>query len=329
MPSSPRLFLLLVLLLASVPLRDARPADHDDTNGLKAIPRHDARLTDLHVFTVGDKLAIAVSTNPMIPKTASSYTFPSDLSLRINVDGSSKVRFDDATASAAFGGTVQKPDKIEADQAIVVTFDGAHFRTEGIGQPHAASCRFFAGLRDDPFIRGPRRERNVGAVVAACPLKAFTRKSSTLLVWATTSVPTPSGPTGDHGGRALRSQFAQNLALNDLSPAEQSTVLGAHPDVVIFDTTRPAEFPNGRALTDDVVDLAAAPAVCGADDSCAAAQDVLNTDAPFPSTNDRPFLAEFPYLADPHPPCGGGGQACCSVGAACGAGLACTAGVCL
>ena len=52
------------------------------------------------------------------------------------------------------------------------------------------------------------------------------------------------------------------------------------PSVMIYDTWRPAAFPNGRELVDDVVDLVGEPGTLA---------------------NDAPFLAEFPYLAPPHP----------------------------
>jgi hypothetical protein len=63
---------------------------------------------------------------------------------------------------------------------------------------------------------------------------------------------------------------------------------GLLPDVMIYDLSKPAAFPNGRALTDDVVDLVGDPRL-------------LANDSPFPSENDLPFLATFPYLAAPHP----------------------------
>ena len=74
--------------------------------------------------------------------------------------------------------------------------------------------------------------------------------------------------------------------LNTEHPRRHLRRLGMVPDVVIYDTSRPAAFPNGRELEDDVVDLVGNPAI-------------LANDAPFPSANDVPFLAVFPYLAPP------------------------------
>ena len=65
-------------------------------------------------------------------------------------------------------------------------------------------------------------------------------------------------------------------------------VLVVSTNPAIYDTARPAAYPNGRALTDDVVDLVGDPRV-------------LETDGPlFPTENDMSFLPNFPYLAPPH-----------------------------
>lgn len=302
--------LALAVLAAAWP---AGAADHDDTPALKETPRHEARLTDLHVFTrmqpgpgrrsrARARLVMALSTNPTIPTSAASYLFPSDLELKIHVDRTSRVDFDaDPVATATYGGTISKPAKISPEIVFTITFDEegtAHLATEGLDAD--APVSFFAGLRDDPFIRGPRQGRNVASVVIELPLQmvAAGRPHQTLLVWATSSVPSPSGPIGDLGARALRSQFAANLDLNDYAdPADHDRVLGVVPDVLIFDTTRPAGFPNGRLLTDDVVDLVADPGVLASD--CPAPGDPVKCS---PEANDLPFLEAFPYLAPPHPP---------------------------
>jgi len=73
------------------------PADHGDTPLLASLGRPDARLTDLHVFTRGDRLVIAVSTNPAVPPGLTSYLWSSDVTFDVNVDnsGDARVRFDD------------------------------------------------------------------------------------------------------------------------------------------------------------------------------------------------------------------------------------------
>ncbi len=280
--------LLLTMALTAAP---AFPSDHDDTPLLKEIARHDARITDLHAFTNGDRLVLVLATDPTVPPSVTTYLYPEDLHLWIDVDNDSEVRFDDPADAAAFGGTIVRPERIRPDVTFHVSFENGtpRLRTKGLSQAARASLRFFAGLRDDPFIRGPRIGRNVAAVVIDVPLASVLDRQPTLLVWARSRVPEIRGPIADLGARSLRSQFPENNALNTLPPREHLKKLGLKPDVVVYDTSRPAAFPNGRALTDDVVDLVGDARI-------------LATDTPFPSANDVAFLDEFPYLAPPHPP---------------------------
>lgn len=277
------------LCLAALP---ARASDHDDTPLLKSVGRHDARLTDLYAFVRDERLVLVVATNPAIPEGVADYLFPDDLVISIYIDTNAHVSFDDPDALAVYGGTVRRPEKIRENVIFDVTFTGgvAHLETSGLSGKARRSVRVFAGLRDDPFIRGPRIGRNIAAVVIDLPLHAIVHgRGRPLLVWAGSSVPEVDGPIADLGGRALRSQFPENQALNDLHPSEHQRQLGMPPDVIILDPTRPIKFPNGRELADDVVDLVS--------DARA-----LSTDAPFPSQNDVPFLSEFPFLAPAHLP---------------------------
>jgi hypothetical protein len=59
------------------------------------------------------------------------------------------------------------------------------------------------------------------------------------------------------------------------------------PDVLSFDPSRPAEYPNGRAFTDDVINYRLA----------------FLTKNQCPPTGLKPhtdFLKEFPYIGAPH-----------------------------
>ena len=63
---------------------------------------------------------------------------------------------------------------------------------------------------------------------------------------------------------------------------------GTLPDVLHFDPSKPAEYPNGRAFTDDVIDIRLA----------------FLTKNEGPPTGLKPHtdtLDRFPYLGDPHP----------------------------
>lgn len=271
----------------------ALAADHADTPLLRSIGRHDARITDLHTFVRGSDLVITLSTNPTIPAGVTDYIFPSDVEYKIHIDNKSKVSFADPEAVAKFGGTIVKPSKIKDRIEIEIGFEEngeMKLEIEGLKKNAKQLVSVFTGLRDDPFIRTPRAGRNIAAIVVQIPLSAVLKKRSTILVWATTDVDDIAGSQHELGGYALRSQFPEADLLNTTDPSRHTRDLGVRPDVLIFDTSRPASFPNGRELTDDVVDL-----VCDLVNECR----VQNSDAPFPTQNDVPFLQDFPYLGEP------------------------------
>lgn len=278
----------LVTCLSLAPAAAAPLSDHSDTPDLISFARHDARITDFYAFTKGSQLVLVLCTDPTVAPGLSSYVFPSDLELEILIDNDSAVAFDDPDDLAQLGGTVLDPDAIRPDVKFRIRFKNGMplLSTSGLSHAGKSGIKLFAGLRDDPFIRGPRIGRNVAAVVIELPLAAVLDGQSTLLAWATAKVPGLGGPFQELGARALRSQFPENDVLNVLDPKSHARVTGEAPDVVIFDTSAPASYPNGRTLEDDVVDLVGDPRVLG-------------NDAPFPTENDVPFLTTFPWLAPP------------------------------
>jgi hypothetical protein len=70
------------------------------------------------------------------------------------------------------------------------------------------------------------------------------------------------------------------------------------PDTIKFDPGQPTAYPNGRTLTDPVVDitLAAVLLKLGGNQPLSTFADVPVN----PPANDVPFASEFPYLAPPH-----------------------------
>jgi hypothetical protein len=304
-----------ILLVVAGP--DALGADHGDTPTLGGVARHDLNITDLHVFTTDNhdrRLVIAISTNDAIPNVTQvtnpdgsvgyrgnvAYQFPSDLQIRVLIDAHSHVSFANSSDLATYGGTIVDPAHVGADIELTITFDanGAPSITgDGFADPGhgVGDVALYAGLRDDPFIHAPRLGRNVGSVVLDMPLH---------LVWAATqSLSELAAPhanpnqIADRGGRAFRSMF--DTCLNgSLLPSLDGPICGGVPDVVIFDTTRPARFPNGRLLTDDVSAYLAA-----LDPRGPVATKVVATDgSPRATTNDAPFSSTFPYLVPPHDP---------------------------
>jgi len=283
------LLIVAVLMFAVAP--GVRAADHGDTAVLIGIPRHDARITDLYTFVRGRDLVLALGVDPTAP-LGTTYVFPEDLTFRIFIDNDSEVLAD---GLLPFGGSVLDPGDISSDVTFEITFPKGQPRLRISGaRVRGRDLQFFAGLRDDPFIRTPRHGKNVAAMVIQVPLREVMKRRSTVLIWAASEVPDFEGDQADLIGRALRSQFPVTAAktgdvfdnpLNVLHPADAFELLGAEPDVIIFDTSQPAHFPNGRELTDDVI------RELGFE---------LPGEDPSNHENDVPFLDSFPYLAPPH-----------------------------
>lgn len=283
-----------VCVLSTVILRagPVRGSDHGDTPFLINEQRNDARLTDLYAFVREDNLVLIVCLDPAIPPEVTEYVFASDLTIDVFIDNDSEVTFGDPDDLATFGGTIVMPQSINGDIVFEVRFDeqgSPILDTTGLPETARQRVTLFTGLRDDPFIRGPRLGRNVAAIVLEIPVQDVVDGQDTLLIWATSLVENLEEPFQDLVGRALRSQFPENDMMNTLHPRDHFMTLDVAPDVLIFDPSRPVAFPNGRELTDDVVDLVGDDRVLGNDD-------------PFPDENDLPFLNAFPYLALPHPP---------------------------
>lgn len=181
-----------------------------------------------------------------------------------------------------------------------------------------------AGLFDDPFIFPRFFRSNVVGIVTSIPIKMLRHSDGSpanngpILLWATTHL--PDGKQSDHVGRSLRTQLPRFGYLNDQHPSRHVTEimrvhdtpnllenvlstflspLEAHrhydnaPDVMIYDLSKPAKFPNGRWLGDDVSKtLADAGETLLLELSYAESRQF-----PRATTNDKEFRAIFPYLA--------------------------------
>lgn len=177
-----------------------------------------------------------------------------------------------------------------------------------------------AGVFDDPFIFPRFFRRNVVGIVTSIPLANLVRPpgSGPIVLWATTH--SKDGKPIDHQGRSLRTQLPRFGYLNDKHPADHVNAITrvhdrptlmeditatfiapliAHrhydsvPDVIVYDLRKPARFPNGRALTDDVgAILAEAGETLLAELSYAESKQF-----PRATQNDKPFSPTFPYLA--------------------------------
>lgn len=125
-----------------------------------------------------------------------------------------------------------------------------------------------------------------------------------------------SNPEEDAAGRwvgeittsvkALHSVLDDDLVGAGLVPASVATSLAQAgpvivPDVIRYNPDLPTSYPNGRKLTDQVVDLTVAAAVL----DLSQGGQTLRTlaDLPLnPPANDKAFKSKFPYLAAPHTP---------------------------
>ena len=189
----------------------------------------------------------------------------------------------------------------------------------------AGEYRFYAGLRSDPFFIDPvgfrnsfqwtgrdaRADKNVLGIVLEVPNGALSSRAR-LGVWARTLAPVhgalaPVNQMGRPGNNVYKRGTEE---FNATAPARQrarylpqfvatfqsfgygedeATALALEwlPDILPYDYTSAAGLPNGRRLTDDVIDELLRVITRGR-----VSDDLLG-----PHTD---HLADFPYLGPPH-----------------------------
>ena len=104
----------------------------------------------------------------------------------------------------------------------------------------------------------------------------------------------------------LHAALDDDLIALGLTPASISKALAQAgpvlvPDVIHYNPDQPTSYPNGRKLTDQVVDITIAAAML----DLSVPGQTLRTfaDLPLnPAANDVSFKGSFPFLADPHSP---------------------------
>ncbi|MBW8753308.1 MAG: hypothetical protein JF595_04030 [Sphingomonadales bacterium] len=114
-----------------------------------------------------------------------------------------------------------------------------------------------------------------------------------------TATPTPT-PTPSPTATATAASYDVENCFTQAIPGTGGLTLRSLiiPDTLKLDLTRPSTFPNGRTLTDPVIDVTLAAlfldfSVTG-QSPATFAQLPLN-----PPANDRPFSSDFPFLAPP------------------------------
>ena len=183
----------------------------------------------------------------------------------------------------------------------------------------AGDYTFFAGSRSDAFffdfdgiknlfdIRGKRNftephlsgkspwtgvdsntEANVFSMVVELPTSELAPKPE-VHIWGRRSVRQDGKPVNDR--RRWLDQFVHLMGhTGNYSREEAITEIDKErtlPDVLSFDPSQPAKYPNGRVFTDDVIDYRLA----------------FLTKGECPSSGLKPhtdILREFPYLGAPH-----------------------------
>jgi hypothetical protein len=283
-------------------------SDHADIPavGDPALARPDLNWTDLHVFTVDEggepQLVLVASIDATVPVGfRGNYIFATDATVRFIIDNQAERNvpggvLHDVIDDLSFDVTFATVTGAEGARSVP-TVVARRFGDDADAEKNPGWVRVFAGAADDPFIRGPRQGRNVAAIVLQMPLaRALPAGEDVLRVWGTTEWPRKKGDQVELNGRALRSM--QERSLNTQHPS----VHAFEPDVVTLDVTQPVVFPNGRLLTDDVVDVVPELGLRGQDvrssDGCGNV--ALGTYTNCVTANENPFSPVFPYVLPPN-----------------------------
>jgi hypothetical protein len=312
-------------LLLGVPARVAA-SDHADPMTLKD---PESNLTGLFCFPKDGRMILVLNIRRALTGAQPYDLTPFEYAIRIDLH--SKVTFDDPSQKARYGGTVVSPEGIKEDAVIAFHLnpDTSVKSVTYTGLKHTDDIRVFTGVRDDPFIFPRFFKKNVISMVLSLPMDAFPDGQQDFILWGTAF---KGDKQIDIVGRSNRTQQARFDFMNTLPPSQHVSELmrvnetrnkaytwlnkyrqtqplaGAIqllflarkydfvPDVMIYSTRFPVGFPNGRQLTDDV-----AAETCATGDCVLQEVSYIEGGWPRAVVNDKPFLDDFPYLAEPFP----------------------------
>jgi hypothetical protein len=304
-----------------------RASDHADPMNLTD---PDANITGLFIFPKGDQLILIFNvrralTNPK-PYNLSAYEYV------VNFDLTTPVSFESVEDRTRYGGTVVTPEKLHADASITVLLnDDATLKDIKPQGLKADISKVYTGVRDDPFIFPRFFKKNVISMIMSVPMTAFPDGQRDFILWGATY---RDGKQFDHVGRSIRSQLPRFEVLNKLPPKDHVAKLmelqkfwddnfktfngfkewwpkqiaaliesnlqirkyDLKPDVMFYTNRFPPGFPNGRLLPDDV-----SARVCQTGDCILQELSFIEGGWPRAVVNDKAFLDDWPYLAEPWP----------------------------
>jgi hypothetical protein len=319
--------IVVVALLALVPPA-IRASDHADPINLK---EPESNLTDLFFYPKGDQMILILCVRRALATPGPYNLAPFEYA--VHFDLQSSVAFDSGEDRARYGGTIANPEGLRPTATIKFRLnDDATLKEksfEGLNDPD--QIRVYTGVREDPFNFPRFFNKNTIAMVLAIPMSSFPEGQRDWILWGTAY---KDGKQIDHVGRSNRTQQGRFDSLNVLPPNEHlpeimrlmkmwdgvfttlnnfrepqpkalagliQYVLQIHkfdlaPDVMIYTNRFPPRFPNGRQLLDDVAAL-----TCQTGDCILQEISFIEGGWPRRTVNDKPFLAEWPYLAEPYP----------------------------
>lgn len=318
------LLLGFALLLMPVALQSS---DHADPINLEVL---ESGITDLFAFPDGDQMIVMLNTRRALTTPPPYQLEPFEFA--IYMDLHTKVTVDNKEESARYGGSIANPEGIKPDVTIKIRLknDATLNSVKYEGMQITDGIKLFTGVRDDPFIFPRFFKRNAIVMVLSIPFSSFPQGQQDWILWGT-STRLKDGVQIDHVGRSNRTQQGRFDFLNTLPPSQHVAAIKAHnqtrsriekflmecfpplvnafqplfkirpyddfPDVMIYTKQYEIGFPNGRKLTDDVAAL-----TCDQGDCPLVEGSYIDSPAwPRATVNDKPFLKEFPYLAEPWP----------------------------
>jgi hypothetical protein len=320
--------LIVVVTLFAVAPPGIRASDHADPISLE---EPESNLTDLFFYPSGDQMILILCVRRALIAPGPYNLAPFEYA--VHFDLQSRVAFDSEEDRARYGGTIVDPGGLRPDATIRLRLnDDATLKEtsfEGLNDPDR--IRVYAGVREDPFNFPRFFNRNTIAMVLSIPMSSFPEGQRDWILWGATY---KDGEQIDHVGRSNRTQQARFDSLNVLPPNEhvpeimrlvekwndvfttlndfreplpkaaagliqyvmQIRKYDLAPDVMIYSNRFPPQFPNGRQLVDDVAAL-----TCQTGDCILQEISFIEGGWPRRTVNDKPFLAEWPYLAEPYP----------------------------